>query len=183
MCFGGRLLCGGSPHGSTQGRWSRAFRLLAPPACIQPVRTPAPVAWHLCADRPVSGTYTSAQKWHVRWECRLSAKPLSPEAGPGDTFTQSTRVPCPRPLPAQHWAPSAFSNSPADGERAPPCVPRPPPAPRVLLWRPGPLCFCESAVPSVMVFCGAACLSVLPQQGDGRVPCTLSGRDEESLSI
>lgn len=148
------------------------------------VRTPAPVALHLCADRPVSGTYTSAQKRNVKWECRLSAKPLSPEAGPGHTFTQRTHeslVPVPSRPSTGHCPPSQIRQRMGRGPL--PAFPCPPRVPRALLWRPGPLCFCESAVPSVMVFCGTACPSALPQQGDGRVPCALSGRDEESLSI
>lgn len=152
------------------------------PACFQDfstaqahpagVRT-AHVALHLCADRPVSGSYMSTQKRNGKWECCLSAKPLSPEA------VQVT------PLPKGHASPlSPSPPGPARGTvrllrfasrwgEGPPGFPCPR-APRALLWR-GAICVSVSLLlPPLLVLCGAACLSVLPQQRDGRVPRALS---------
>lgn len=135
------------------------------------VRTPAPVALHLCADRPVSGTYTSAQKRNVKWECRLSAKPLSPEAGPGHTFIQRTReslVPVPSRPSTGHCPPSQIRQRMGRGPL--PAFPCPPRVPRALLWRPGPLCFCESAVPSLRFSVGPLVRLCCPSRGMGACP-------------
>ena len=150
------------------------------PACFQDfstarahpvgVRT-AHVALHLCADKPVSGSYTSTQKRNGKWECRLSAKPLSPEAVQVTSLPKghaSPLSPSP-PGPARGTVCLRFASGWGEGPPAFPC----PRAPRALLWRRA-ICVSVSLLlpPSLVlwVLCGAACLSVLPQQGDGRVP-------------
>lgn len=64
----------------------------------------------------------------------------------------------------------------------PPAFPCPSAAGGVALAS-GHLCFCEPAVPPLLVLCGAACLPVLPQQGMGVCPALyLAGMRNRSPS-